>query len=1140
VQSKRSLWFWRILWASTFLVALGFYLLYAWLPADGGLGDMESFRPEGFDVQWLFEEREGGLQVGDVIVRGGGHTIDEWLDGAPRGPEWQTGGIVTYEILRDERAMTLDIQLAPVPFSAILGRWWSQLLVAAALFVIGTFVFWKRPQELSARLLMFFCAVIALQYWGDAYNFQYATLPWRWPFYIQLAYELLIYGLGLAAISHFVLVFPVTHPLIERFPRLTPFVVYALHPLVVVPAMLLAPDWSTAMAVGSNASWILALLYIGLSVGVGIRSVRVADDPVTRAQVRWILLCAGVGCAIMIPGYALPLMLTNRPLIPHPVGMLLIALIPLAFAVAVLRFRLFRIDVIINRTLVYATLTALLAGLYLLIVRVLTLLVEVVWQGENSNLAIFVATLTIAMLFEPLRRRVQNLIDLTFYRNKLDYQRLLPEMSERLATSILLDELALLLTDELPQRLQIEWATLSVLDREDAHFVPTGGSEIHPALPTDHALAEYLFDSGRSVLRLEPPADLPGDVQAFLGEFGIELCIPLIVRETLVGLYSLGAKQSAHTYSPDETQLLDLLGRQAAVSVENSRLFQATERQAEELVGLHQAAVAISSSLEVEEVLRALALQLGRVLSVSAVYICDFDDKSFQSTVLAEWIDSAFTAHDSELGITYDLRQYPTTFASLLAKQPLLIQAKEPDLDPANRASAEQKGWHSTLLVPLVLQDRVIGFAELWETRQERRFTTAEVRLCQTMATDAAAAIDHARLFEAEREQRQLTQALQEAADVVSQTLDLDQVLDRILEQVEQVVEGDTFNIMLVKGDFARVVRSRGYDQLGVEEEIASLYMSISQYPTLVQMVETGKPIVVPDTANDPNWIPVQGWEWLRSYVSAPIRVAGQTIGFLNVDRTRPAQFGPADAELLAAFAHHAATALENARLYEQAQQEISERKRAEETTKASLAEKEVLLKEIHHRVKNNLQVISSLLYLQSKRIGDPETLDMFQDSQHRVRSMALVHERLYQTEDLAQVNAAEYIQTLASYLFRSYQVRTGQIRLEVNVGDVALGIDTAVPCGLLINELVSNSLKHAFPNGREGMIFVDLNLTSDGNYLLAVSDDGVGLPDDSDPADNKSLGLQLVNALVGQLEGTIDLDTSKGTRFEILFPAPK
>ena len=156
LRTDGSLWIWRGVWVLAILAALGISALYAWLPADGATGDLESFGSEGYRVQWLLQERAGGLRTGDVIVRAGAHTANAWLEGARRGAEWRDGETVAYHIVRDGKAVTLEIQLAPVPFRAILARWALQLLGAAASFLIGTLVFWKRPRDLAARLLMLF------------------------------------------------------------------------------------------------------------------------------------------------------------------------------------------------------------------------------------------------------------------------------------------------------------------------------------------------------------------------------------------------------------------------------------------------------------------------------------------------------------------------------------------------------------------------------------------------------------------------------------------------------------------------------------------------------------------------------------------------------------------------------------------------------------------------------------------------------------------------------------------------------------------------------------------------------------------------------------------------------------------------
>lgn len=216
---------------------------------------------------------------------------------------------------------------------------------------------------------------------------------------------------------------------------------------------------------------------------------------------------------------------------------------------------------------------------------------------------------------------------------------------------------------------------------------------------------------------------------------------------------------------------------------------------------------------------------------------------------------------------------------------------------------------------------------------------------------------------------------------------------------------------------------------------------------------------------------------------------------------------------------------------------DITERKQAEIQIQASLREKEVLLQEIHHRVKNNLQVITSLLDLQSQHIDEPAVLELFQESQNRVKSMALVHEKLYQSQDFASINFIEYIESLTSYLFQVYAVKAGPIALELDIARVNLTIDTAIPCGLIISELVSNALKYAFPDRREGTIKVALQSDDYEHYRIIVRDNGVGLPKNFNFKTSKSLGLQLVNVLTEQLDGLLEIDCQYGTEFKICFP---
>lgn len=206
---------------------------------------------------------------------------------------------------------------------------------------------------------------------------------------------------------------------------------------------------------------------------------------------------------------------------------------------------------------------------------------------------------------------------------------------------------------------------------------------------------------------------------------------------------------------------------------------------------------------------------------------------------------------------------------------------------------------------------------------------------------------------------------------------------------------------------------------------------------------------------------------------------------------------------------------------------------RAKNEIKASLEEKELLLQEVHHRVKNNLQIISSLLNLQSGYIKDENDLELFKDSQSRVKSMAFIHEQIYQSSNFNSIEFSNYINNLVTYLIHYYAANLNSIKIDVD--DLKMDLNTSIPCGLIVNELVTNSLKHAF-RGDGGEIYISLHSPVDDQYTLIVADNGIGLPGEVSIENPKTLGLQLVNGLVSQLDGTLKVERNNGTRFEITF----
>jgi two-component sensor histidine kinase len=273
-----------------------------------------------------------------------------------------------------------------------------------------------------------------------------------------------------------------------------------------------------------------------------------------------------------------------------------------------------------------------------------------------------------------------------------------------------------------------------------------------------------------------------------------------------------------------------------------------------------------------------------------------------------------------------------------------------------------------------------------------------------------------------------------------------------------------------------------------------------------------------------------------RTWCGVPITIGDRLLGTLNMwSRER---FSPEDFAIATAFAAQAAVALENSRLYAEVQRELGERRRAEERLQGSVREKEVLLRELHHRVKNNMQIISSLLRLQSRQVQIPEVREIFRESQNRVRSMALVHEMLYQSKNLARVNLGAYFKAVAQGLYRTYGADPARILLKLEVAEIDVGVDVAIPCGLVVGELLSNALKHAFPSGRAGTLWVRAHRDDGDTLTVAVKDDGVGMPPGADRGASDSLGLRLVRMLTeDQLRGDVEFLGGTGTECRLRIP---
>ncbi len=272
-----------------------------------------------------------------------------------------------------------------------------------------------------------------------------------------------------------------------------------------------------------------------------------------------------------------------------------------------------------------------------------------------------------------------------------------------------------------------------------------------------------------------------------------------------------------------------------------------------------------------------------------------------------------------------------------------------------------------------------------------------------------------------------------------------------------------------------------------------------------------------------------------RSYVRSLLRFKDEMIGQFIFASTNPGRFTEEDGEILTQISGQLAVAFAQSRLQEHLRAQTA-------VLQKSLKEKEVLLKEIHHRVKNNLQIVSSLLNLQSRGLTDKGLMTVFKDSQTRIRSMALVHEKLYRSKDLSHIDLREYIVNLSDYIKGTYVRGSSRIRFHYDLEDISLSIDTVIPLGLIFNELISNALKYAFNDpgfsqDRDNVLSIQLMRRGRKHLVVVVKDNGIGLPKGLDIASTNSLGLKLVNSLVKQINGNLQVLSENGSKFTIVFP---
>jgi len=406
--------------------------------------------------------------------------------------------------------------------------------------------------------------------------------------------------------------------------------------------------------------------------------------------------------------------------------------------------------------------------------------------------------------------------------------------------------------------------------------------------------------------------------------------VPVRWGEEFLGVLEVMA-ELPRTFSPADAELLSLFATQTAIVIRNARLYEEASSRAERLAVVNRIASAVGAILDLDDLMEAVYQEITSVFQADAFFIALYDEETNELDFrlrVDKGVREPREQRPLEIGLT----------AFVVSEQkPLLVRDFEKERNQLPEASlwGTMEAPSSWLGVPMLIGERLIGVICV-QDYCPYIYGEEELLLLSTIADQVAVAIEQARLYEAERDQRDLAEALEEAAAALTATLDFDQVLDRILEQVGRVVPNDATNVMLIEGHQVRVVRWRGYERFGADDLFSTLVLDFSELRGFQQMADSREPMAIPDVTAYPGWVQVH--EWLRSYAAAPIIVHGEVIGFLSVDSATRGFFTQGHAEALRAFADHAAVALENAHLYEAAQQGIVERERAEEELRQTLA----------------------------------------------------------------------------------------------------------------------------------------------------------------------------------------------------------
>jgi two-component sensor histidine kinase len=533
-----------------------------------------------------------------------------------------------------------------------------------------------------------------------------------------------------------------------------------------------------------------------------------------------------------------------------------------------------------------------------------------------------------------------------------------------------------------------------------------------------------------------------------------------------------------------------------------------------------------------DEITSALR-EIGEFAAVDRSYVFQFSEDGSRVSYTHEWCAPGIEAAKDNIQ-DVPVEVFDWAMSPLKRGEVLYVECVQ-DLPPdaaSVKAELERQGVESMINLPLSCAGKILGFVGFDSVHCVPTWTEEHIGLLKVVGEIIAGAIERNRATEALRHQVEMETLVAHIATrfINVPVISLDQEINRAIGEIGSFTGVDRSYVFQFEDGGRRMSNTHEWCADGVEPQIDRLQgWPVDPFGYSMALMHQGEVFYVPDVERLPPEATAEKSEFraegIRTLINVPILLRGEMGGFLGFDAVRTRKvWSEDDVRLLRLVGTILANALDRAA--------------AEKQLQSSVREKEVLIREVHHRVKNNMQIVASLLYLQaraSREKMDPAAREAFNKSQNRIKAMAAIHDRLYRARDLSSIDFGKYLRSLVADLLKSYQAG-GRVKAQVEVASLYLTIDQAIPCGLIVNELLTNCLKHAFPDGRAGTIEIRMQTLPDGGRELTVEDDGVGFAANQGPEKTGSMGLTLVGDLAAQLDGEVSIEDRGGTRARVYF----